>query len=92
MAKYDKTQKARVFSSTHPSEVSYIAHEIKFKLDVNAPFYVKYGKRVQTKGILPSNLVTPTTARQSLRMSGLKWASDQSTKHQLPQMPRSNLF
>lgn len=47
MAKYDKTQKGRVFSSTHTSEVSYIAHEIKFKLDVNAPFYVKYGKRVQ---------------------------------------------
>lgn len=31
--------------------MSYIAHEIKFKLDLNTPFYIKYGHRVKTKVI-----------------------------------------
>lgn len=31
--------------------VIYTAHEIKFKLDLDGLFYIKRGKRVETKGI-----------------------------------------
>lgn len=48
--KYDKMQKVSTINSYFLS-VIYTVHEIKFKLDLDALFYIKRGKRVETKGI-----------------------------------------
>lgn len=52
--------------------MSYIAHEIKFKLDLNTLFYIKYGQRVKTKVIDAPNLIAKPTTGQAIKMSGRK--------------------
>lgn len=50
--KYDKMQKVSIINSYFLSVIYiYTVHEIKFKLDLDALFYIKRGKRVETKGI-----------------------------------------
>lgn len=46
--KYNKIQKVSTINSYF---LIYTAHETKFKLDLDALFYIKRGKRVETKGI-----------------------------------------
>lgn len=45
---------SQILSST---PTSYTAREIQFKLDLNRPFYRKYGQRVKTKAINAPNLL-----------------------------------
>lgn len=54
-----------------------MAHDVKFKVDLNAPFYIKYGKRVKTKGInalKPNNRINHRTVNKDKWKDG---ASDQ---------------
>lgn len=67
-----KCRKPDIIINSYFLSVSYIAREIKFRLNANTPVYIKYGERVRTKVINAPNLIPQATTGQSIKTSGRK--------------------